>query len=103
MSGFFHKCPVRELNLRLDFRQAGLGSEEKIVGDEGWSIHPDQQTRTSLKVISAMIAGTVAQACLIGGDPGQTYFATAHIRTDLGRSLKRTVVVRVSNNKELTR
>jgi len=89
--------------LRLDFRRAGLGEDEHIERDEGWMIYPKPGSAFGLRAQSTKLDGRVAQACLIGGEPGQTYFATAHIRTDHGRALKRSVVVRVSNNKERNR
>lgn len=89
--------------MRLNFQQAGLGNDERIERDEGWMIYPEGCSEDGLRAVSAMLEGSVAQARLIGGEPGQTYFATAHIRTDQARDLKRTVVVRVSNNKERTR
>lgn len=96
MSGFYQKCPSRELTLCLDWANGWLRDGEKIVCDLGWSIHPN----AGLDIFPAASENGVSKACLVGGEPAQVYFVTASMRTDQQRDVKRSVVVRVSNNKE---
>lgn len=100
MSGFFHKPVGTHLTLRLDFRKAGMREGETLRSDLGWQVFPDLPGSPLLSACEAKTGDTL-QCQVSGGNAGQTYFVTASALTNQHRSLKRCVVLRISNCKDI--
>jgi len=86
--GFFHKPVGTHLTLRLDFRKAGMREGETLRSDLGWQVFPDAPGSPLLSACEAKTGDTL-QCQVSGGNANQH------------RSLKRCVVLRISNCKDI--
>lgn len=97
MSGYFIKSPDSTLDYTFDWGFQLLQGGETIATDQGWTIHPDTAPTGGLAIASASSTPTTTTAFLSGGLPGEAYLLCSRIETSGGRTVQRSMTVRVAN------
>lgn len=95
MSGYVLKRAESELDWVLSWANGYLEPGEYVDADMGWSILP-VDSDNDLRIEAQSVDRTTSQAVLSRGIPGKFYMVSARIRTDQGRMLERSVVMRVA-------
>jgi hypothetical protein len=95
MSEYLMKNPATTLVHSFDW--AEFLSGETIAVDQGWAIHPDSISTGALVIGGETLSGTTTSAEISGGLPGEAYLISSTIRTDTGREIQRSILLRVAS------
>jgi hypothetical protein len=96
MSGYLLKLADRDAACVLDWRGGFLDPGETVAADLGWSVQPQAPSAGDLVVTEQRHDGSRSWARFAGGVPGRVYLMAARVETSAGRTLERTVVLRIA-------
>lgn len=97
MSGYILKTADDDVDLPVRWRTENLKPGERVREDLGWQITP-VATDSDLAIAEQHLACDTSFALLAGGVPGKTYMVSAQARTDKGRELVRSYVIRIADD-----
>ena len=95
MSGYLLKPADRDADYTLDWRRGYLAPGETVTADLGWSIQP-QAAAGDLVVTEQHHDVARSWARFTGGVPGRVYLIAGRVETSAGRTLERTIVLRIA-------
>ena len=96
MKGTILKDPHSELEFSFDWRLGYLMKNETVTDDLGWTVQPVDDDPNCLKISEQTHTAHSSRVVLIGGVSGQVYLLTCTIGSNLGRVLKRAMILRIS-------
>ncbi|MEO0913019.1 MAG: hypothetical protein AAFY59_08515, partial [Pseudomonadota bacterium] len=96
MSGYILKTAEEDVDLPVRWRTDKLMPGERVREDLGWQITP-VAGEEDLAVSEQHLTCDTSFALLAGGVPGKTYMVSAQARTDKGRDLVRSYVIRIAD------
>jgi hypothetical protein len=96
MSGYLLKPADRDAAYTMDWRRGYLAPDETVAADLGWSIEPQAPAAGDVVVTEQHHDASRSWARFGGGVPGRVYLIAAHVVTSAGRTLERTVVLRIA-------
>ena len=82
----------------VDWRRGYLAPDETVVADLGWRIQPQAAAAGDLVVTEQHHDASRSWARFTGGVPGRVYLIAGRVATSTGRTLERTVVLRIALN-----
>ena len=94
MDAYRTKRPGEERGFALDWPELGPG--ETLAEDLGWLIVPQELDAAALTLAGAALEAARTVATLAGGRAGHLYHVSQRVRTSLGRTLSRAMLVRVA-------
>ena len=96
MSGYLLKPADRDAAFTIDWRRGYLAPDETVAADLGWSIQPQASAAGDLVVTEQRHDVARTWARFSGGAPGRVYLIVGRVETSAGRTLERTVVLRIA-------
>jgi hypothetical protein len=96
MSGYLLKPADRDAAYTIDWRRGYLAPGETVVAELGWSVQPQAPEAGDLVVTEQHHDASRSWARFSGGVPGRVYLIAARVATSAGRTLERTVVLRIA-------
>ena len=96
MSGYLLKPADRDAAFTMDWRQGYLAPDETVAADLGWSIQPQAPAAGDLVVTEQRHEVARSWARFTGGVPGRVYLIAGRVETSAGRTLERTIVLRIA-------
>ena len=95
MSGYLLKPADREAAFTMDWARGYLAPDETVAADLGWSIQPEAAAG-DLVVTEQHHDVARTRARFQGGVPGRVYLIAGRVETSAGRTLERTIVLRIA-------
>ena len=93
-----HECPMPDLSFTVTAPlHLRMQDGETITTDQGWTVHPDTTPTGGLAITSTASTPTTTTAFLSGGQAGDTYLLCSTIQTSGGRTVRRSLTVRIAN------
>ncbi len=91
MSGYVLKAAEAVTEATVNWRRGYLEPGEFVDGDLGWSVSP-----SGPRIICQRFDDGASHARVAAGRAGQTYMLAARVLTNTGRTLERSLVLRIA-------
>ncbi|MEM8870622.1 MAG: hypothetical protein AAGB10_04515 [Pseudomonadota bacterium] len=95
MSGYLLKSAEQETLATIDWSEGYLGVDEYVDADLGWSVVPAGSAQPP-RIVRQAFDLTTSYARIADGDEGAVYMLAAKARTNTGRDLERSIVLRIA-------